>query len=234
MTEPPTSLDGPDAFWGRGDGCWHLRWTGTLVIGVLALLALSVDTWVSDRFSGDHRPWRLVQSLTLVGAVFPVLLVLVVLSVFANRRRLYVGFLVPLLAHLPILHALKWAIGRLRPLAEQGAFAWQPFSSVQYADAFPSGHTTTATVFALLLATYLPRLRWVLYPWLCLVGAERVVTRMHFLSDVLTGYALGAAIVYTSVHCLGPSFYHPRLPVQQTADWQTADRRHKGSADAGA
>ncbi len=150
--------------------------------------------------------------MALVGGVIPVAVVLMILSIFSNRRRLYVGFLVPLLGHLPILHGLKWAVGRLRPVAEQGSLSFQPFSGGVYADGFPSGHTTTATVFALLLSMYLPRLRWVLYPWLCLVGVERLIARMHFLSDVLAGYALGVVIVYACLKLLGPSFYRPRWP----------------------
>lgn len=183
------------------------HWGVVGVAAVLTLLTIPLDQWVIAGLTADAVRPRLEQAIGLLKGLAPAGVILAILSVFPNRRRLYVGFLVPLLGHLPILHLLKWLIGRARPLAEQGPFHFEPLSAAKYADAFPSGHAAGATVFALLLAIYFPRSRWVFYVWLVLMGLERVVLRMHFLSDVIAGYALGASVVYACVRLLGTKFY---------------------------
>lgn len=183
------------------------RWGVVGVAAVLAVLTIPLDRWVIAGLTTEAVRPGLEQAISLLKGLAPAGVILAILSVFPNRRRLYVGFLVPLLGHLPILHLLKWLIGRARPLAEEGPLHFAPLSAAKYADAFPSGHTAGATVFALLLAIYFPRLRWVFYVWLVLMGLERVVLRMHFLSDVIAGYALGAAVVYACVRLLGAKFY---------------------------
>lgn len=199
---PPHAADGPATA-----RAVRARWRGVGVAAALALLTIPLDRWVVAGLTAEVVRPGLEQAISLLKGLAPAGVILAILSVFPNRRRLYVGFLVPLLGHLPILHLLKWLIGRTRPLAEQGPFHFEPLSAAKYADAFPSGHTAGATVFALLLAIYFPRLRWVFYVWLVLMGLERVVLRMHFLSDVIAGYALGAAVVYGCVRLLGAKFY---------------------------
>lgn len=207
----PHSASAPAQVGGTGGpptaGALRLRWGIVGAAGALALLTIPLDQWVIAGLTADAARPTLEQALGLLKGLAPAGVILAILSVFPNRRRLYVGFLVPLLGHLPILHLLKWLIGRARPLAEQGPFHFEPLSAAKYADAFPSGHTAGATVFALLLAMYFPRLRWVFYIWLVLMGLERVVLRMHYLSDVIAGYALGAAVVYACVRLLGARFY---------------------------
>lgn len=183
------------------------RWVVVGVAAALSLLTIPLDGIVSGALTSDAVRPGLEKALGLLKGLAPAFVILAILSTFPNRRRLYVGFVVPPLAHLPLLHLLKWLIGRARPLAEQGPFHFAPLSAAKYADAFPSGHTAGATVFALLLAIYFPRMRWVFYLWLVLMGLERVVLRMHYLSDVLAGYALGAAVVYGCARLLGAKFY---------------------------
>ena len=59
---------------------------------------------------------------------------------------------------------------------------------------FPSGHTTTAFASALVLAAYMPRLRWVLLAIAGLVGLSRVYLGVHFPYDVIYGAVLGSVI----------------------------------------
>jgi undecaprenyl-diphosphatase len=198
-------------------GAPRLRWGIVGAAAALALLTIPLDRWVIAGLTAEAVRPGLEQAIGLLKGLAPAGVILAILSVFPNRRRLYVGFLVPLLGHLPILHLLKWLIGRARPLAEQGPFHFEPLSAAKYADAFPSGHTAGATVFALLLAMYFPRLRWVFYIWLVLMGLERVVLRMHYLSDVIAGYALGAAVVYGCVRLLGVTFYERDAGVQKVS-----------------
>jgi membrane-associated phospholipid phosphatase len=173
----------------------------------VALLALPLDRLISAGLTADAVRPGLEQALNLLNGLAPAFIILAILSAFPNRRRLYIGFLTPLLGHLPVLHLLKWAIGRARPVAGLGAFHFDPFSAAKYCDAFPSGHTATAAVFALLLGIYFPRMRWVFYVWLALMGLDRLVLNKHFVSDVLAGCVLAGAVVYACVWLLGPAFY---------------------------
>ncbi|WP_280156233.1 phosphatase PAP2 family protein [Piscinibacter sp. XHJ-5] len=57
---------------------------------------------------------------------------------------------------------------------------------------FPSGHTTHAVAFALLLGHYYPALAWPLWGFAVLIALSRVVLGLHFPSDVAVGATIGA------------------------------------------
>lgn len=59
---------------------------------------------------------------------------------------------------------------------------------------FPCGHATTAAAAATALALLVPRWRVPAAAIALLVGASRVLLGVHFVADVLAGFALGAAI----------------------------------------
>lgn len=56
---------------------------------------------------------------------------------------------------------------------------------------FPSGHALHAVAFGTLLCAYYPQLAWVVWPFVALIAASRVVLGLHFPSDVVVGAALG-------------------------------------------
>lgn len=189
----------------------HPGWYVSL--GAVALIALSllVDQAVTSWLTADavRRVVEKVVGLPLAAGIY--LAILAILAAFPNRRRLWVGFLVPVLLSTGVLHALKWAIGRARPMAHLGAFHFEPFSGAEHCDAFPSGHATAVGTLAVLLGIYFPRGRWVFYVLAALVGVERIVHDWHFLSDVLAGYALAAAVVYACFRGMGAKFYRRDL-----------------------
>lgn len=91
-----------------------------------------------------------------------------------------------------LAHALKPLIGRERP-----EFA----HVVENTSAMPSAHATAAAAFATVLTLWLwPRGGWwrglVAASWAsaAAVGAARVVLGVHWVSDVLVGFLLGAAV----------------------------------------
>ena len=92
-------------------------------------------------------------------------------------------------------HLMKVLIDQERPDRRRFARHWRgiPFSGKKY-DAFPSGHAVHVGALAS-AATLLP-LRWRNLFWL--IGGTLVSTRIvllaHWLSDVLVGLAIGAAI----------------------------------------
>ena len=59
---------------------------------------------------------------------------------------------------------------------------------------FPSGHTLHAVVFSLVATAYFPALGWLVWPFTALVAASRLVLGLHYMSDVLVGALLGAAV----------------------------------------
>ncbi|HTU45606.1 MAG TPA: phosphatase PAP2 family protein [Bryobacteraceae bacterium] len=63
---------------------------------------------------------------------------------------------------------------------------------------FPSGHTITAFAVALGLGEFYPALLAVLLVCALVIATSRILLGMHFLSDVVAGAALGAALALSS------------------------------------
>ena len=195
------------------------KWPIALMIVALIALSATLDPAVSTWLSSERvRPvlerllGKEVPAPGIVDQWAPLVILLAILISLPKGGRLCVGFLVPILVHLPVLHLLKWAIGRARPLAQLGAFHFAPFSGAKYADSFPSGHAALPAITALVLGLYFPRARWVFYVWALVEGLKRMVMGWHYLSDVLAGYALAALVVYVCHRGLGAKFYPRRAP----------------------
>jgi membrane-associated phospholipid phosphatase len=176
------------------------------------LAALLVDEPVARWLSTDPVRHWLTRLTELPTAAAPYLITLAILATYANRRRLYVGFLVP-----GLLHGLKWAVGRGRPLLDKGPLQFAPFAGNHPWNSFPSGDALAAGVLTLLLGIYFPRARWVFYALAGLVGLERIITRMHYPSDVLAGYVLAALVVFSCHRLLGPRFYEKEPTLSRDA-----------------
>jgi undecaprenyl-diphosphatase len=65
---------------------------------------------------------------------------------------------------------------------------------------FPSGHSITAFAVAVALGGFYPFLLPCLLTLAFLIAASRIILGMHFLSDVIAGSALGAALGLTSFY----------------------------------
>lgn len=112
-----------------------------------------------------------------------------------GRRGLALGWVVALAGNGLLNQTLKQMVGRARPL--------EPHNMVHAIGlSFPSGHSSGAVVaygmLGYLALRLLPR-RWQLPALLAAVtlaftvGASRLLLRVHFASDVLAGFASGAA-----------------------------------------
>jgi undecaprenyl-diphosphatase len=64
---------------------------------------------------------------------------------------------------------------------------------------FPSGHTMTAFSIALVVGYFYPSLQGALFFLALSISISRIVLGMHFLSDVLAGMVLGAALGCASI-----------------------------------
>lgn len=63
---------------------------------------------------------------------------------------------------------------------------------------FPSGHTLHAVTFSLVAAVHYPMLTSLLMPFTLAVAASRLVLGLHYPTDVLAGFVLGAAVASVS------------------------------------
>ncbi|MEJ2298919.1 MAG: phosphatase PAP2 family protein [Woeseiaceae bacterium] len=64
---------------------------------------------------------------------------------------------------------------------------------------FPSGHTMHGVSFAIIFASHMPVLIWIMAPFAVLVAASRIVLGLHYPSDVIAGAVLGAALGLASI-----------------------------------
>ncbi|MBT2481640.1 phosphatase PAP2 family protein [Streptomyces sp. ISL-94] len=120
-----------------------------------------------------------------------------------RERALWVGL--TMVVALVVQQGLKALVGRPRP-------QWpDPVDSAHFA-AYPSGHAMTATVVCGLLLWLLPRQapQWaVRSAWAAAavsvlgVGFTRIYLGVHWLSDVVGGWLLGAALVALAVSWSG-------------------------------
>ena len=92
------------------------------------------------------------------------------------------------LSHVAV-QALKRTVARARPCDAGG----RPLALVELPDpyAFPSGHAAAAASLAVTLAVAHPLLAPLTLPLAATVAYSRVALRVHHVSDVLAGAALG-------------------------------------------
>jgi undecaprenyl-diphosphatase len=97
-----------------------------------------------------------------------------------------------------LFRALKRTSRRQRP-CEIEPHCW---ASILPPDkySFPSGHSITAFAVALSLGLFYPDLQGCLLAVAFLIASSRIILGMHFLSDVLAGSAIGAALGFASFH----------------------------------
>ncbi|MFI7547625.1 phosphatase PAP2 family protein [Actinoplanes sp. NPDC049599] len=162
----------------------------------------SLDRGVADGLNDLVAPRKpvvtVLQAVTDLGGR-PVLMwlvsVAVALLLIRRRTRLAVYVIVTGVGALLLDPSLKTLVGRLRPVVEVQV-AGAPGNS------FPSGHALGSFVaYGALLLVFLPAVapRWrkaviaLVGLIIALIGFTRIALGVHFLSDVLAGWLLGAA-----------------------------------------
>jgi undecaprenyl-diphosphatase len=176
----------------------EVREGDTLVLDKRILLALRNPADLSDPI-GSRSFEEGMRDVTALGGVTVMILVTTVgvLAFLIHRKRWHAGLLAAtvLLADLSS-ELLKHLYGRPRP-------ELVPHGSYVYSASFPSGHSTlsaaTFLTLAMLIASLEPNrgtkiMVFILAFMLVLaIGVSRVYLGVHWPSDVLAGWCLGAA-----------------------------------------
>ncbi len=105
-------------------------------------------------------------------------------------RTWAIAYIVAILITALVVMAIKFSVRRARPAGDWGQMyrRTDPHS-------FPSGHAARAMLLAVLAQATGPAwLAAVLLVWAPLVGLARIATGLHYLSDVLVGWLLGAGL----------------------------------------
>lgn len=99
-----------------------------------------------------------------------------------------------------LVQVLKRAVARARPCDAGG----RPLALVDLPDphSFPSGHAAAATAVAVTVALAHPAVTPLALPLAATVGYSRVALRVHHVSDVLAGAALGLAGAIATAYLL--------------------------------
>jgi undecaprenyl-diphosphatase len=163
---------------------------------------LEVDAAVSEAlYAGDDRAAglnSLLEVLTAPGLSWVRFLVFLPVLVSFARRRLWwtaAWVLAAVVLVAPLTSALKEYFGRIRPPFDEGGARYESLS-------FPSGHSSgIATLVAVALVLAWPLLSRHARHWalavgvvlVLLVGLTRMWLGVHYLSDVVGGWALGLA-----------------------------------------
>lgn len=181
--------------WGGRD------WTKFAVaVGTTALIYSADDgiydwTKTNRSTSGDDF-WKFIANFG-----DPVMLLAISGGIYATgelagstgMRRAALLSIESLLISSTMLYALKWAVGRARPYAEEGKSSFHPFSFTSKYYSFPSGHTSAAFSVASVIAHHSDSLLVdvLSYSLATFVGFARPFQDKHWASDVFFGAALG-------------------------------------------
>lgn len=205
------------------------RRLGILVTLILAVTAIKVgeDVLLAESGPFDESILRFVHErvpgwstgffelVTATGSM-RVLLPLVVVATLAlalAKQRVEAGLLAASVSFAAaVVYLVKTALGRTRPALWETEWYW--------GSSFPSGHTLVLTAFVTACALCISRVapaayRYVLpvaILWAMLVGVSRLVLGVHWPTDVLASWCIGALIPLTAGLALG--LRDPTRPAQ--------------------
>jgi membrane-associated phospholipid phosphatase len=201
VSTPP----GPSRASGRSGRALAVATVGLVVFLAPLLAVTSADAFVPlDRHLArlarglSETVVAVVGVVTILGALPTVAAAVIVVAVAlarARHRRAALGLVLGFVGIVIAVHFLKAGVGRLRPPGADPSLTTA---------SFPSGHAAYATAYtaiglALVGATEesMRRRRTIVGVGILLtivIGLTRVVLGVHYLSDVVAGWGLGAAI----------------------------------------
>lgn len=153
-----------------------------------------MDTWLQRVVSlNSGLVTDVAQVVTALGDPMVVLVLVVALT---WRRWLRMSVLLVGSTALRFAYAtLKGAIARERPDVSQ-----QLVQASGYA--MPSGHAAGVAFVAVVVVAFHPRFRWYAFAAAAMVGWSRIALGVHYPSDVLVGWGVGAAFGFACLRIL--------------------------------
>jgi len=125
------------------------------------------------------------------GFLYPVVVIGVALFNPTIRKPLISAGVVSFLVELCVYLLIKFIIRRPRP--SYNILEIRHRMSLPDPYSFPSGHAAASFVMATLLSHFFPAIAVPLYAVAVLIGVSRIYNGLHYPSDVLAGWILGAA-----------------------------------------
>ena len=174
-----------------------------MLLLLAAAISLCIDISVATYFKHGRYPKEmaeLFENAEPFGHGIGVSLVIAAVVLLDPEKRSRMGWLIGgSLGAGMVANTLKLFVARSRPRAFelpngnvwQTFIAWLPGKSTTSIQSIPSAHTATAVGFAIVLATWYPRGRWLFATLAVLVGMHRLQSSAHFPSDVFAGAAIG-------------------------------------------
>lgn len=175
---------------------------------------VSLFRWLNElsRYTGES----LWAHITLFGE--GLLGVALVAPIARWRRDIAWSLLLSALLAVLVVHGAKELFDIPRPASVLPASEVNVIGPLLRVVSFPSGHTTTITVLATILALHLSRgyLYFIALMAIILVGVSRVVVGAHWPMDVLGGMVLGWLLALAGIRLA------QYLPFGVNRNWQTA------------
>lgn len=204
------------------------RRLGLFLLLILAVAAVKVT---EDALSGDSRPideailwfarrhvpgslggfFEVVTFTASARILFPLTAGAVVALLLVKRRSEALILAASVISAATIVYVVKTAAGRVRPALWETEWYW--------GSSFPSGHTLVVTAFATAAALCVNRIAPTSYKfvlpvailWTLLVGLSRMVLGVHWPTDVLAAWCIGALLPLAASVALDLSADGPAL-----------------------
>ncbi len=175
-------------------------------VGALDERGDPAQQWAVDA-SWLREPLRVVELAFGTVAMVALTALLALLMLLKGHRRAAVFAVAVMLAVWLATTALKLSVGRARP-------EWQATEDLLTSKSFPSGHASSVTAYAAIVAVLVAMLarrsaaRRATYVVCVLVVvivcADRVLLGRHFPTDVVGGVLLGGGLVLLGLACYSP------------------------------
>ncbi|MHA1829808.1 MAG: phosphatase PAP2 family protein [Candidatus Heimdallarchaeaceae archaeon] len=124
--------------------------------------------------SGNSQPWIVLSTVFFIFNDF--------LTRIQNLSQVIV-----ILLSASIVGIVKTIVKRERP---NHLMVKEYIAKVDYYS-FPSGHSTRAIVFSIMMTYYYPVFGWIFILWGLIIAFTRIALDLHYFFDVITGIILG-------------------------------------------
>jgi undecaprenyl-diphosphatase len=160
------------------------RWDREIYLRVAGMSTPALDAPLRrlSHFANHSKPW------------FAVAAVLAAVGGPQGRRAAATGVAAIGVTSLVVNQPMKLAGDRARPDREGAGVPEERWVRMPTSSSFPSGHSASATAFAVAVGDVIPALRWPLRVAGSIVAFSRVYTGVHYPGDVVAGVLSGLVI----------------------------------------